>query len=48
VKADLEGNLEDPVFNCSKCGLDVHELAVSESGRALAHGQPAPHDEPAL
>ena len=41
VKADLERNLEDPVFDCSKCDLDVHELAVSESGRTMAHGEPA-------
>ena len=49
VKADLERELEDFVLNCSKCGLDVHWVSgLGITPGHWAHGEPAPHGEPAV
>jgi len=49
VKADLERELEDFSLNCTKFGLDVHWVSgLGVSPGHLAHGEPAPHGEPAV
>jgi hypothetical protein len=49
VKTDLERELEDFVFNCSKCGLDVHWVSgLGVSPCHWAHREPAPHGEQRL
>jgi hypothetical protein len=49
VKADIDRELEDFVLNCSRCGLDVHGLSgLGITPGYWAHGEPAPHDEPAV
>jgi hypothetical protein len=49
VKADLERELEDFSLNCSKCGLDVHWVSgLGITPGHWAHGEPAPHGEPAV
>ena len=49
VKADLERELEDFSLNCSRCGLDVHWVSgLGVSPGHWAHGEPAPHGEPAV
>jgi len=49
VKADLERELEDFVFNCLKCGLDVHWVAgFGVAPGHWAHREPAPHGDPTV
>jgi hypothetical protein len=49
VKADLERELETWSLNCIKCGLDVHWVGgLGVSPGHWAHGEPAPHGEPAV
>jgi len=49
VKADLERELETWSLNCNKCGLDVHWVGgLGVSPGHWAHGEPAPHGEPAV
>jgi hypothetical protein len=49
VKADLERELETFSLNCSACGLDVHWVrGLGVSPGHWAHGEPAPHGEPAV
>jgi hypothetical protein len=49
VKADLERELEDFSLNCTKFGLDVHWVSgLGVSPGHWAHGEPAPHGEPAV
>ena len=46
VKAGLERELGRFVLDCASCGRRVH--SVPGLGVALGHGEPAPHDEPAV
>ncbi len=46
---DLERELEDFSFNCSKRGLDVHWVSgLGVVPGQWAHGEPSPHCQPAV
>jgi hypothetical protein len=47
--AELERELETWSLNCTKRGLDVHWVGgLGVSPGQWAHGEPAPHGEPAV
>lgn len=49
VKADLERELGQLVFDCSSCGRRVHWIpGLGVEPGHWAHQEPAPHGEPAI
>jgi hypothetical protein len=49
VKADLERELGQLVFDCSSCGRRVHWIpGLGVEPGHWAHREPAPHGEPAI
>jgi hypothetical protein len=49
VKANLERELGQLVFDCSSCGLRVHWIpGLGVEPGHWAHREPAPHHEPAI